>query len=107
MEVERLINRHKNFVYRQMVRVCGNYDDAQDALANAIYSALKASEQLRDPASFQGWLSRIGTRACSRMRIRERLVKLSSLEDLQNKGFDLAAANDSEHEVEAADSKSA
>lgn len=90
MEIERLINRHKNAVYRQMVRVCGNQDDAEDALAIAIFSAIKASEQLRDPERFQGWLSMIGTRACSRMRIRDRLVSLTSLSDLEAKGIELS-----------------
>lgn len=89
MQVERLINRHKDSVYRQMVRVCGNHEDAEDALATAIFAALKASDQLRDPENFRGWLSRIGSRACSRMRIRDKLVHFSSLEDLQSKGFDL------------------
>lgn len=89
MEIERLINRHKNAVYRQMVRVCGNQDDAEDALAIAIFSAIKASDQLRDPERFQGWLAMIGTRACSRMRIRDRLVSLTSLSDLEAKGIEL------------------
>jgi RNA polymerase sigma-70 factor (ECF subfamily) len=90
MELERLINRHKDAVYRQMVRVCGNYDDAEDALAEAFLAALKAADQLRDPSSFQGWLAKIGTRVCVRKRIRERLMKTVSLGDLTSKGIDVA-----------------
>jgi len=88
MDIDRLIDRHKNAVYRQMVRTCGNRDDAEDALADALLAALKASDQLKDPTNFQAWLSRIGTRACGRMRVRERLTKTASLAELQAKGFE-------------------
>lgn len=87
MEVERLINRHKDAVYRQMLRTCGNHEDAEDALADALLAALKASEQLNDPASFKSWLARIGTRACWRTRVRERLVHFTSLEELEANGL--------------------
>ena len=90
VDIERLINRHKDAVYKQMVRACGNHEDAEDALADALFAALKSSEQLRDPIYFQAWLSKIGTRACARMRIRERLVQFTSLSDLEAKGFELS-----------------
>ncbi len=89
MDVERLINRHKNAVYRQLVRTCGNQDDAEDALADALYAALRASNQLREPEYFQAWLAKIGTRACVRMRIRERLARFTSLAELEARGFEL------------------
>lgn len=89
MDLDRLINRHKDAVYRQMVRTCGNRVDAEDALADAIYAALKASDQLRDPTNFQAWLAKIGTRACIRMRIRERLVTFAPLADLEAAGIEL------------------
>ena len=91
MDIERLINRHKDAVYRQMVRTCGNRVDAEDALAEAIFAALKASDQLKQPDYFQAWLSRIGTRSCARMRIRERLVQMSSVEDLEAHGFEISS----------------
>lgn len=89
MDVERLIDRHKDAVYRQMVRVCGNYDDADDALADAMLAAIRASEQLRDSANFRAWLARIGTRACVRSRVRQRLTNLTSLSSLQDAGIDI------------------
>ena len=88
MEIEQLINRHKDAVYRQMVRTCGNHDDAEDALAEALLAAIKSSEQLRDPANFQAWLARIGTRSCARMRIREKLLNSLSLSELEVKGWE-------------------
>lgn len=87
MQIENLINEHKDSVYRQMVRVCGNHDDAEDALATAIYTALKAADQLREAAAFRGWLATIGTRACSRMKIRSRLTQMMPLTELEDHGF--------------------
>ena len=87
VDIEHLVNRHKNAVYRQMVRVCGNHDDAEDALANALLSAYRASKQLSDPSQFQAWLARIATRACTRMRVRDKLRKSLSFTDLQSQGF--------------------
>ena len=92
MDLERLINRHKDAVYAQMVRTCGNREDAEDALAEALFAALKASDQLQRPEYFQAWLSKIGTRSCARMRIRERLVQFTSVEDLEAHGFELSDA---------------
>lgn len=89
MDIERLIHRHKDAVYRQMVRVCGNYDDAEDALADAFYAALKSADQLKDPENFRAWLAKIGTRVCVRKRIAERLAKSMSINDLESKGIEI------------------
>lgn len=91
MDIERLINRHKDAVYRQMVRTCGNREDAEDALAEALYAAIKASDQLQNPDRFQGWLAKIGSRSCARSRIRERLGEFASLAELEARGFELKA----------------
>ena len=95
MDIERLINRHKDAVYRQMIRTCGNRDDAEDALADALIAAFKASNKLRDPANFQAWLARIGTRSCARMRIRERLLKFTSIAELEAKGIEMPSSSPS------------
>jgi len=101
MDIERLINRHKDAVYRQMVRTCGNHDDAEDALAEALLAAMKAADQLRDPSNFQAWLSRIGTRSCARMRIREKLLGKHSITELEEKGWELPdSQNSPEQEAE-------
>lgn len=89
VELERLINRHKDAVYRQMIRTCGNREDAEDALADALIAAVKASDQLRDPSNFQAWLARIGTRACVRIKIRDRLTQFTPLAELEARGFEI------------------
>ncbi|MFN3728837.1 MAG: RNA polymerase sigma factor [Fimbriimonadaceae bacterium] len=65
---ERALNRHKAAVYRQMVRLCGNHADAEDALGEAIFSAFRAMRQLDDEERFRAWLATIATRSCLRMK---------------------------------------
>lgn len=84
MDFERELAKHKDDVYRQMLRVCGNADDAEDALATAIIKAYRASGQLEDPGSFRPWLTTIGRRAC--IRLRQKSGKNVSLEALQEAG---------------------
>lgn len=64
------MNEHKDAVYRQMIRVCNHHEDAQDALAEALLLAFKASDQLGSDAAFRSWLGTIGKRVCARMRSR-------------------------------------
>jgi RNA polymerase sigma-70 factor (ECF subfamily) len=65
---EQLMRRHKDAVYRQMVRVCGNHDDAEDVLAESLMKAYRAMDQLEDRERFQAWLAQIGRRTCGRLR---------------------------------------
>lgn len=65
---EKLIRKHKDAVYRQMVRVCSHREDAEDALATAMMLAFRASDQLGSDAAFRSWLGTIGKRVCVRMR---------------------------------------
>lgn len=87
--IEGLISLHKNRVYRQLVRACGNYDDADDALAEAIISAFRAASQLENPEYFSAWLGRIAARACSRLKIKNRLLHAISIDELGAAGIEL------------------
>lgn len=89
--IEQLILRHKDRVYRQLVRVCGNHDDAEDALADAIYAAIRSAGQLHSQENFRGWLARIGQRFCVRQRIKHRLSELLSIDEMAEAGFELPA----------------
>lgn len=73
MDFDRLVRRHKDSVYSQMVRVCGNKDDADDVLAEALLSAFRFSSSLKDPEAFQGWLASIARRVCFRLRSQAKL----------------------------------
>lgn len=78
-DFDRLVAKHKDAVYRQMIRVCGNHDDAEDVLVEAMLRAFRAMDQLDDPAAFGGWLTTIARRVCLRMRRREELRPILSL----------------------------
>lgn len=65
---ESLVRQHKDAVYRQMIRVCGHKEDAEDALAGALMQAFRAYDQLSSDEAFRTWLGTIGKRVCSRMR---------------------------------------
>ncbi len=72
---EDLVNEHKDSVYRQMARVCGNREDAEDALATAIMQAFQAFERLGSDDAFRAWLGTIGKRVCYRMRAHSGVAK--------------------------------
>ena len=79
MDFEKLAQKHKDAVYRQMVRACGNYDDAEDVLIQALLSAYKALPTLKDEGASQAWLAIIGQRVCTRIKKREALRPVLSL----------------------------
>lgn len=72
VQLEKLVNEHRDAVYRQMVRVCSNRSDAEDALAQAVLQAFQAADQLKVVQSFRPWLTTIGRRVCHRMRSNDR-----------------------------------
>lgn len=74
-EFEELVNEHKDSVYRQMARVCGNREDAEDALATAIMQAFQAYDRLGSDEAFRAWLGTIGKRVCYRMRSHSGIMK--------------------------------
>ncbi len=79
---EALVEQHKDAVYRQLVRVCGNQDDAEDALVESLLAAYKAADQLRDKDAFRGWLASIGRRVCMKIRKHDRLAPIIQLAEL-------------------------
>lgn len=67
-DFDRIANRHRDAVYAQMVRLCGNHDDAEDALVTALAAAYRALPTLRDEEAFRGWLAKIARRTCYRLK---------------------------------------
>jgi RNA polymerase sigma-70 factor (ECF subfamily) len=88
MDIERKLARHKDAVYRQLLRMCGNHDDAEDVFSEAMVSAYNASGSLRDEGAFRAWLVQIGRRACGRLKKREALRPGVALEALQALGIE-------------------
>jgi RNA polymerase sigma-70 factor, ECF subfamily len=79
VEFEQLVTRHKDAVYRQMIRVCGNQADAEDVLQEALLNAYRALGTLRDRTAFQAWLVRIARNACTRLRRKDALRPILDL----------------------------
>jgi RNA polymerase sigma-70 factor (ECF subfamily) len=86
---EKLANQHKDAVYRHMIRVCGNREDAEDVLIEALLKAYRHLDQLRDDKAFQAWLAQIAKRVCWQLKKREALLPLLQLSMLEQEGKDI------------------
>jgi len=86
MDFEALANEHKDAVYRQMIRACGNREDAEDVLVEALLKAYRGLSQLRDVVAFRSWLAQIARRICWQLRERQSLMPLLQLSTLEEEG---------------------
>jgi RNA polymerase sigma-70 factor (ECF subfamily) len=94
MNFEELANAHKDAVYRQMLRACGNHADAEDILMEALIKAYRSLGQLRDATAFRAWLARIARRLCWQLREREALAPLLQLSVMDDEGAELTSTNE-------------
>ena len=91
MDFEDLVNEHKDAVYRQMIRTCGNREDAEDVLIDALLKAYRNLDQLRAQEAFRTWLGQIARRVCWQLRKREALLPLLQLSKLEEEGTEFAS----------------
>ena len=91
MDFEALANQHKDAVYRQLVRTCGNREDAEDVLIEALLKAYRSLEQLREASAFRSWLAQIGRRVCWQLKEREALLPLMQLSAMEEEVAELSA----------------
>ena len=89
-DFEALTREHKDSVYRQMIRVCGNREDAEDVLIEALLKAYRRLDQLRESAAFRAWLAQIARRVCWQLKEREALLPLLQLSTLEDEGREIA-----------------
>lgn len=107
MNFESLVNQHKDAVYRQMLRVCGNHADAEDVLIEALLKAYRHLDQLRDSVAFRAWLAKIANRVCWQLRKREALLPLLQLSSLEEEGREIRSVEPSaDSQMEKAEMKS-
>jgi RNA polymerase sigma-70 factor (ECF subfamily) len=92
MSFDTLARQHKDAVYRQMIRVCGNREDAEDVLIEALLKAYRHLDQLRESAAFRAWLAQIAKRVCWQLKERESLLPLLQLSALENEGREVAGS---------------
>jgi RNA polymerase sigma-70 factor, ECF subfamily len=91
MDFEALANEHKDAVYRQMIRVCGNREDAEDVLIEALMTAYRHLGQLRDLVAFRSWLAQIARRVCWQLKKRESLLPLLQLSAMEDEGREISS----------------
>ena len=93
MDFEALANEHKDAVYRQMLRVCGNREDAEDVLIEALFRAYRHLNKLEHPEAFRAWLARIGSRVCWRLKRREAVLPIIQLSQMEEEGFEIPSTS--------------
>lgn len=94
MDFEALANEHKDAVYRQLIRVCGNREDAEDALVEALLKAYRNLVQLREAAAFRSWLAQIGRRVCWQLKEREALLPIVQLSAMEADGLEFKSGDE-------------
>jgi RNA polymerase sigma-70 factor, ECF subfamily len=92
VDFDALARQHKDAVYRQMIRVCGNREDAEDVLIEALLKAYRHLDQLRESAAFRAWLAQIAKRVCWQLKERESLLPLLQLSALEDEGREVPGA---------------
>jgi RNA polymerase sigma-70 factor (ECF subfamily) len=102
MDFEKLANEHKDAVYRQMLRVCGNREDAEDVLVEALLKAYRNLESLRESEAFRAWLAQIARRVCWQLKEKEALLPVLQLSALEKEGRQIASSGP-QPEAEAAE----
>jgi RNA polymerase sigma-70 factor (ECF subfamily) len=85
-DFEALAAEHKDAVYRQLIRTCGNQADAEDVLVEALLKAYQNLDRLREHSAFRAWLAQIGRRVCWHLKTREGLAPLMRLSGLGGDG---------------------
>jgi RNA polymerase sigma-70 factor (ECF subfamily) len=91
MDFDALATAHKDAVYRQLIKVCGNREDAEDVLVEALLKAYRSLGQLREQTAFRAWLAQIGRRVCWQLKERQALepvLQLSAMEAVGREAVD-------------------
>ena len=90
-DFELLANQHKDAVYRQLIRACGNREDAEDVLIEALLKAYQHLDQLENVVAFRAWLAQIGRRVCWQLKEKEALRPILQLSMLEDEGGEIAS----------------
>jgi RNA polymerase sigma-70 factor, ECF subfamily len=96
VDFDELARHHKDAVYRQMIRTCGNREDAEDVLIEAMLKAYRHLDQLRDSDAFRSWLTQIARRVCWQLKQREALAPLVQLSSIEDESGELPAQEESQ-----------
>lgn len=79
---DRFVQDHLQRIFRQIYRMVGNVQDAQDLTQEAFIKALQRQDQLKDEVKAAHWLSRIATNTALDFLRRHGRVNFLELEEL-------------------------
>ncbi len=80
MDFAQLITRYQDRLFNMVLRMVGNYDDAQELTQEAFLRAFKGAKKFRGDSGFYTWLFRIGINLCINHHRRRSRVHFSSLQ---------------------------
>ena len=82
-----LMQTHEKRMYAVAFRLCGNHEDAQDCLQDAMIRVYKAISSFKGQSSFATWLYRITTNTCLDELRRRKTRQSTSLDGLLDTGW--------------------
>lgn len=84
---EQLMRKHESRMYSVAVRMCGNRDDAQDCVQDAMLRIYRALDRFKGQSSFSTWVYRITMNTCLDELRRRKSRATTSLDQLLETGW--------------------
>lgn len=84
---EQLMAAHENKMYAVALRMCGNREDAQDCLQEAMIRVYRAISGFKGQSSFSTWVYRITMNSCLDELRRRKSRTATSLDAMLENGF--------------------
>jgi RNA polymerase sigma-70 factor, ECF subfamily len=85
---EPLVRRHERRVFRVVLAILGNAEDAEEAMQDAFIKAFRHMDQFRRESKFTTWLTRIAVNeALTRRKARKETVSLDDSENVESKSL--------------------
>ena len=84
---EQLMAAHENKMYAVALRMCGNREDAQDCLQEAMIRVFRAISGFKGQSSFSTWVYRITMNSCLDELRRRKTRTATSLDAMLENGF--------------------
>ena len=84
---EQLMRRHEGRMYSVAIRMCGNREDAQDCVQDAMLRIYRALDRFKGQSSFSTWVYRITMNTCLDELRRRKVRASTSLDTLLESGW--------------------
>ena len=84
---EQLMRKHESRMYSVAVRMCGNREDAQDCVQDAMLRIYRALDRFKGQSSFSTWVYRITMNTCLDELRRRKVRASTSLDTLLESGW--------------------